>query len=161
MLKGLKFSRPVMPVDARDTKMRLLTGADAADQVLVIGAWGGFQRRDNSWSSQHILGRNVLADETSTIPKKELDALCGASNMSWIVRSALIRCLETQGLLCAGLLLRTGDLAFSIGKEFFKLKEGLSWKGCSMSRVIKIHLILGQGLRRLLWSQLVQRLDVW
>ena len=89
MLKGLKFSRPVMPVDARDTKMRLLTGADAADQVLVIGAWGGFQRRDNSWSCQHILGRNVLADETSTIPKKELDALCGASNMSWIVRSAL------------------------------------------------------------------------
>ena len=89
MLRGLRFSRPVMPADAVDSRMRLLAGADAADPVIMVGTWGGFRRRNGSWSCQLILGRNVLADENSTIPKKELNALCGASNMCWIVRNAL------------------------------------------------------------------------
>jgi hypothetical protein len=33
MLRGLKFSRPVMPVDAVDKKLRILAGADAAEQM--------------------------------------------------------------------------------------------------------------------------------
>ena len=96
MLRGLQFSRPIMPIDAVDSKMRLLSGADAADPVIMVGAWGGFRRRDGSWSCQHILGRNVLAAENSTIPKKELDALCAASNMSWIIRNALGEWVESD-----------------------------------------------------------------
>ena len=88
-LRGLKFSRPIMPVDAKSTKMRLLVGADAAESIIMIGAWGSFERSDGSWSCQHLLGRNLLADENSTIPKLELEALCGASNMKWIVKKAL------------------------------------------------------------------------
>ena len=108
MLRGLKFSRPIMPVDAIDSKMRLLTGADAGDPVIMVGSWGGFRRRDGTWSCQQILGRNVLADPNSTIPKKELNALTGASNMGWIIRNAL------------GQLLKTGGWVFSTEVECFK-----------------------------------------
>ena len=88
-LRGLKFSRPIMPVDAKNTRMRLLVGADAAEAIIMIGAWGSFERSVGSWSCQHLLGRNLLADENSTIPKLELEALCGASNMKWIINKAL------------------------------------------------------------------------
>ena len=43
-LRGIKFHRPIMPEDAINTKMRILTGADAAESVIMVGAWGGFQR---------------------------------------------------------------------------------------------------------------------
>ena len=36
----------IVSVNAVDTKMRLVSGADAADPVIMIGAWGGFRRRD-------------------------------------------------------------------------------------------------------------------
>ena len=88
-LRGLKFTRPVMPNDAIDTKLRIMVGADAAEQMEIIGAWGGFKKSDGSWSCQHLLGRSLLASENSTIPKLELDSLCAASNMKWIIRRAL------------------------------------------------------------------------
>ena len=87
-LRGLKFSRPVMPADAKNTKMRLVVGADAAEPMIIIGAWGCFERSDGSYSCQHLLGRNLLADDT-TIPKLELEGLCAASNMKWIIKRAL------------------------------------------------------------------------
>ena len=89
MLKGLQFSRPIMPVDAKNTKMRLMSGADAAEPMIMVGSWGGFERDNGEWSCQHLLGRNIMADENSTIPKLELEGLCGASNMNWIIRRAL------------------------------------------------------------------------
>ena len=76
-----------MPIDARNTKLRLLVGADAAEPIIMIGAWGGFQKMDGSWSCQHLLGRSVMADENATIPKLELEGLCGASNMKIIIIS--------------------------------------------------------------------------
>ena len=88
-LRGIKFHRPIMPEDAINTKMRILTGADAAESVIMVGAWGGFQRKDGSWSCQHLLGRNLLAGQNSTIPKLELEGLTGAANMGWIISRAL------------------------------------------------------------------------
>ena len=88
-LRGLRFNRPIMPIDAKNTKMRLLVGADAAEPMIMVGAWGGFERADGDWSCQHLLGRNIMASENSTIPKLELEGLCGASNMKWIIRRAL------------------------------------------------------------------------
>ena len=87
-LRGLKYERAVMPSDAVNTKMRLLSGVDAAQSVLMMGCWGGFELKDGSWSNQLILGRSLLAKNES-IPKSELDALCGGSNMTWVVRLAL------------------------------------------------------------------------
>ena len=59
-----------------------------AQSVLMMGCWGGFELKDGSWSNQLILGRSLLAKNES-IPKSELDALCGGSNMTWVVRLAL------------------------------------------------------------------------
>ena len=87
-IRGLKYARAVMPPDAVSAKMRLLSGVDAAQSVLMMACWGGFLRKDGSWSNQLILGRSLLAKNES-IPKSELEALCGGSNMTWVVRLAL------------------------------------------------------------------------
>ena len=94
-LRGLKYSRAVMPPDAVDTKLRLLTGVDAAKEGLMMGCWGGFKVKDGSWSNQLIIGRSVLSRNES-IPKSELEALCGGSNMAWTVRIALSDWVETS-----------------------------------------------------------------
>ena len=54
--RGLKYSRALMPSDAVDTAMRLLTGVDAAKEGLMMGSWGGFLLKDGSWSNQLVLG---------------------------------------------------------------------------------------------------------
>ena len=77
-----------MPSNAVDTKLRLLTGVDAAKAGLMMGTWGGFKLEDGSWSNQLLLGRSLLA-RSESIPKDELEALCAGSNMAWVVRSAL------------------------------------------------------------------------
>ena len=84
-----------MPSNAVDSKMRLLTGVDAAKDGLIMGCWGGFRLPDNTWSNQLVLGRSLLASNES-IPKDELQALCGGSNMAWVVRMALKDWVDTS-----------------------------------------------------------------
>ena len=96
-LRGLKFTRAVMPAEAVDTKLRVLTGVDAAKPALIMGCWGGFKMKDGSWSNQLMLGRCLLAKNES-IPKSELDALCGGSNMAWVVRLALQEWVDSEYL---------------------------------------------------------------
>ena len=88
-LRGIKFERQRMPSNAVSTDMDLIVAVDAATQVKVVGAWGRFRLDSGDFSCQQIIGRSLLADEDSTIPKNELDALTMGSNLSWIVRQAL------------------------------------------------------------------------
>ena len=88
-LKGLKFKRAKMPEDAIDCNMRILCGGDAAEEVLILGAWGGFKKQDGSWSCQLLVGKSLLCAETWTIPMGELVALMGSGNLSWTIRLAL------------------------------------------------------------------------
>ena len=88
-LRGIKFSRPRMPVDAVDRKMRIITAVDAANSVKIIGVWGMFRRKNGKFSCQHIISRSVLANEDSSIPKEELEALMIGSNLMCVVRMAL------------------------------------------------------------------------
>merc|ERR1711888_7936 len=62
----------------------------------MVGSWGCFERSNGSWSCQHLLGRSIMADENSTIPKLELEGLCGASNMKWIISKALEDWIDTE-----------------------------------------------------------------
>ena len=96
-LRGLKFQRAVMPLDAINTKMRLLTGVDAAKHGLMMGCWGGFQLKDGSWSNKLLLGRSLLA-KSESIPKDELEALCAGSNMAWIARLTLKEWVDSSVL---------------------------------------------------------------
>ena len=88
-LRGIQFSRAIMPSDAINTKMRMITAGDSANPAMVVGSWGGFKRSDGSWSCQLMLGRALLTKEDSTIPKSELTSLTAASNMSWLIRNSL------------------------------------------------------------------------
>ena len=78
-----------MPEDAVDSKMDIIIAVDAAEIIKMVGAWGRFRRKDGSFSCQLILGRSLLADEDSTIPKNELEALTMGSNLGWILRQTL------------------------------------------------------------------------
>ena len=49
-LRGINFHRAVMPQNAVDTKMRIITGVDAALDAMIIGCWGGCKLMDGSWS---------------------------------------------------------------------------------------------------------------
>ena len=86
--KGLKFSRPRMPIDAVDTKMRLFVLVDATSQMLVIWSGVGFKRKNGSWSIAYLIGRCLLAP-AGTIPRNEMEVLVAGSNMLWLLRQIL------------------------------------------------------------------------
>ena len=88
-LKGIKFSRARMPEGAVNTEMNLIVAVDAAEPMKMVGAWGRFRLESGLFSCQLLIGRGLLTDEDSTIPKNELDALTMGSNLGWIVRQAL------------------------------------------------------------------------
>ena len=96
-LRGLKFTRAVMPAEAVSTRMRILTGVDAAKLVMVMGCWGGFQLKNGTWSNQLLIGRSLLTKNES-IPKSELDSLCAGSNLAWVVRLALKEWVDKEVL---------------------------------------------------------------
>ena len=90
MLRGLKYQRARMPEEAVSTDMDLIIAVDAAEHMKVVGAWGRFRLASGQFSCQLVLGRSLLADEDSTIPKNELEALTMGSNLGWILRQALV-----------------------------------------------------------------------
>ena len=88
-LRGIRFNRARMPIDAIDTRMRIITAVDAALAVVMVGTWAGFLRSNGEWSCQHLIGRPLLAKEESTIPKNELQGLTAGSNLQWVVKQSL------------------------------------------------------------------------
>ena len=93
-LRGLKYKRAKMPEDAIDSRMRILCGGDAAEEMLILGAWGGFKRLDGSWSCQLLVGKSLLSAETWTIPMGELVALMGSGNLSRTLFLALTEWID-------------------------------------------------------------------
>ena len=75
-LRGIQFTRARMPLDAVRPKMRIITIVDAADEIIIIGVWCGFLRKNGTWSCQLLIGRCLLADFDDTMPHKELNAFC-------------------------------------------------------------------------------------
>ena len=93
-LRGLKYKRAKMTEDAIDSRMRILCGGDAAEEMLILGAWGGFKRIDGSWSCQLLVGKSLLSAETWTIPMGELVALMGSGNLSRTILLALTEWID-------------------------------------------------------------------
>ena len=89
-LKGIKFARARMPEDAVSAEMDLIIAGDTAKEfVKICGVWGRFKLRNGSYSNQHLIGRSLLGDEDSSVPKEELESLTMCSNLGWIVRQML------------------------------------------------------------------------
>ena len=93
-LRGIRFNRARMPVTALDTRMRLITLVDAALQLVMMVTYCGFRLTDGGWSCQQLLGRAVLG--TGTIPRNELSANSGGSNLACVVRKALPDWVESS-----------------------------------------------------------------
>ena len=93
--KGIKFTRPRMPVDAVDTKMRLWVLVDAAKDLLAIWAGVGFKPKDGKWSIAFLVGRCLLVPLDMTIPRAEMEALVAGSNMLWLLRQILSKWVES------------------------------------------------------------------
>ena len=87
-LRGIAFDRPIMPSNAVNSKIRLIALSDATKTNIILGVWGGFELPDGSYSCKLIIGRSILAKDT-TIPKLELEGICSGANLGWIVRTAL------------------------------------------------------------------------
>ena len=88
-LKGLKFQRARVPVDAVDTNLYLVGCVDAAAQLKIAGVWARFKRKNGKFSCQLVIGRSLLSRKDGTIPKEELEAMTMGSNLLWICRRAL------------------------------------------------------------------------
>ena len=99
-LRGMKFQRAIMPEGAVSSKMNLIIAVDAADQcVKMAGAWGRFRLKSGLFSCQLVLGRSLLAEKDSTIPKMELDALTIGSNMGWVLKQTMGDWVESSILI--------------------------------------------------------------
>ena len=93
-LRGLRFTRARMPSTALNTNMRLITLVDGAKELVMVGTYCGFRVEGGGWSNQHLMGRSALG--LGTVPRNELQALTGGSNLSWIVRKALPDWIESD-----------------------------------------------------------------
>ena len=93
-MRGIKFSRARMPTTAVDTRMRLITMVDAALELIMMVTYCGFRLDDGSWSCQQLIGRSALA--SASIPRNELSAASGGSNLACVVRKALPDWVESS-----------------------------------------------------------------
>jgi hypothetical protein len=93
-LRGLRFTRARMPSTALNSNMRLITLVDGAKELAMVGSYCGFRVEGGGWSNQHLMGRSALG--LGTIPRNELQALTGGSNLAWIVRKALPDWIESE-----------------------------------------------------------------
>ena len=93
-LRGIRFTRARMPSTAVSSKMRLITLVDGAKELVMVACYCGFRVEGGGWSNQHLIGRSALG--VGTVPRNELQALTGGSNLSWIVRMALPDWIESD-----------------------------------------------------------------
>ena len=90
-----------MPEDALNSNMRLITAVDAAEVSLIIGCWGSFQKRDGTWSSQHIIGRGLLVPPNGTIPKiAKLRQSCDSFCVHKLQETTLFALLQQITFVC-------------------------------------------------------------
>ena len=93
-LRGIRFKRAKMPLDAVNCKMGLITAGDTAEKSKITGAWARFKLKNGSYSCQNLLGRSLMAN--STTPKDELDALTMTTNLNWILRQMLVNWVDEE-----------------------------------------------------------------
>ena len=91
-LKGMKYTRPRMPVDAVDIKMRLWVMVDASKHLIVIWAGAGF---NGQWSIAFLVARCLLVPRGMSIPRAEMESLVGGSNMMWMLRQILAKWVDS------------------------------------------------------------------
>ena len=155
-LKGINYTRAKVPSEAVDMKMRILAGGDTAGEVMNIAAYAGFKLRTGGWSCKLIMSKALLCDN-STIPKLELTALCGATNLSRILCLALPDWLSKEDIYyfsdsVIALCWVTSEgrrLSLFHRNRVIQIPEGsLRWRTLTMSKPKKCSVILEQDQER-------------
>ena len=82
-LRGIQYNRAVMPEDAIHSKLRLIVGADAAEPVLKIDNWAGFEKVNGTWSCQLLLACFLLLKMEQFPRKNSLLTLLEAIWPGW------------------------------------------------------------------------------
>ena len=106
-LRGVSYTRALMPEDAANSRARAIVLVDAALEILMMAVYICFELVGGGWSCQLLISRPALADSDSTIPQNELQALCSGSNLGWTVMKSLedwvvskIVCSDSTIALC-------------------------------------------------------------
>ena len=87
--RGLMYTRCVIPENAIKLKASIWILCDAAEGGIMVPAYVRFPLPGNKWSCQNLLAKSLLAPDSWTIPKKELQALTVAANVKVIIERAL------------------------------------------------------------------------
>ena len=68
--KGIKFHRPIMPEDDKDTKIQFRVLVDAAKELMSVWSAVGLKRKDGTWSCGFLVARClfVLLPPVSSAP---------------------------------------------------------------------------------------------
>ena len=97
--RDIMYMRCAVPENAVSLKARVWILGDAAEGIMVA-AYVGFELPGRRWSCTNVLGKSLLAPESWTIPKKELQGLTTASNVKVVIERALDGWIDTIMIGC-------------------------------------------------------------
>jgi hypothetical protein len=84
-LKTVVFRRTVIPDDAENCKVELLTLTDASQNLGIVAIFGRVKRKGGQFSCQLLMGRSKLLSGL-TIPKAEMKAAVAGATSASVVR---------------------------------------------------------------------------
>jgi hypothetical protein len=96
-LKNVTFRRAIIPPDAANTNVHLLTFSDASQHLGVVAIFGRVLRKCGKFSCQLLMGRSKLLTGL-TIPKAELKAAVAGAVSASVVKRNLVKSLQAKFL---------------------------------------------------------------
>ena len=89
VLGDLVFNRAVVPADAINLDVELISAGDASQQMACACCYIRFKRQDNSYSCQLLLAKTKLVPEDTTLPRAELFAATLNIHVSQTIKRSL------------------------------------------------------------------------
>ena len=88
-IRGLLYMRCSRPSDALRNTCRIWIMVDAAEWGMMLTAYVGWERKNQSYSCSHLFGKGILGPESLTLPQKELHILNIGADTSELFRVVL------------------------------------------------------------------------
>ena len=89
MLGSLKYSRVVIPENAADLNVELISAGDASSKMTCAACYVRYRLKDGSHSCQLVLGKTKIVPEGMTLPRAELCAAVLNVHIAEVVKRAL------------------------------------------------------------------------
>ena len=85
----MKYSRAVVPEDAKDLNIELISAGDASSKMTCAACYVRFRLKNNQYSCQLILGKSKIVPVGMTLPRAELYAAVLNVHITEVVKRAL------------------------------------------------------------------------